>query len=171
MASPVLALAHTPSFVGVEKGLFLKHGLDLKLKILGSGPEVAKAMQAGEIQFGAAAYSNHPIALERGFKGKMVVGVIGDATSLFYDENLAVVARPGSGIKSPEDLAGKKVGLVVGGTGDEYLRALLKKRNVLNEQFLSYRTAPVVVIDRHVGVEALLRPQHAVGLHGDEGEE
>jgi ABC-type nitrate/sulfonate/bicarbonate transport system substrate-binding protein len=130
VASPVLALAHTPSFVGVEKGLFLKYGLDLKLKILGSGQEVAKAMQAGEIQFGAAAYSNFPIALERGFKAKMVVGVIGDATSLFYDENLAVVARAGSGVRAPEDLAGKRVGLVVGGTGDEYLRALLRKHRI-----------------------------------------
>ncbi len=130
IASPVLAIAHTPSFVGVEKGLFLKHGLDLKLKILGSGAEVAKAMQAGEVQFGAAAYSNHPIALERGFRAKMVVGVIGDATSLFYDENLAVVARPGSGIRTAEDLAGKRVGLVAGGTGDEYLRVLLKRHNV-----------------------------------------
>lgn len=129
-ASPVLAIAHTPSFVGVEKGLFLKYGLDLKLKILGSGQEVAKAMQAGEIQFGAAAYSNFPIALERGFKGKMVVGVIGDATSLFYDENLAVVARPGAGIRAAEDLPGKRIGVVVGGTGDEYLRVLLRKHNV-----------------------------------------
>jgi ABC-type nitrate/sulfonate/bicarbonate transport system substrate-binding protein len=134
VASPVLALAHTPSFVGVEKGLFLKHGLDLKLKILGSGQEVAKAMQAGEIQFGAAAYSNFPIALERGFKAKMVVGVIGDATSLFYDENLAVVSRPGSGIRAPEDLAGKRVGLVMGGTGDEYLRVLLRKHHVSAER-------------------------------------
>jgi len=139
VASPVLALAHTPSFVGVEKGLFLKYGLDLKLKILGSGQEVAKAMQAGEIQFGAAAYSNFPFALERGFKGKMVVGVIGDATSLFYDENLAVVARSGSGIRTAEDLAGRRVGLVVGGTGDEYLRVLLKKHQVPAErvQFLN----------------------------------
>jgi len=130
VASPVLAIAHTPSFVGVEKGLFLKYGLDLKLKILGSGQEVVKALQAGELQFGAAAYSNYPIALERGLKTKLVVGVIGDATSLFYDENLAVVARPGSGIRTPQDLVGKRVGLVVGGTGDEYLRALLKKHNV-----------------------------------------
>ena len=130
VASPVLAIAHTPSFVGVEKGLFLKYGLDLKLKILGSGQDVVKALQAGELQFGAAAYSNYPIALERGLKTKLVVGVIGDATSLFYDENLAVVSRPGSGIKAPQDLVGKLVGLVVGGTGDEYLWALLKKHNV-----------------------------------------
>ncbi len=130
VASPVLAIAHTPSFVGVEKGLFLKYGLDLKLKILGSGQEVAKAMQAGEIQFGAAAYSNFPIALERGFKGKQVVGVIGDAASLFYDANLAVVSRPGAGIRAAEDLPGKRIGVVVGGTGDEYLRVLLRKHNV-----------------------------------------
>ncbi len=134
VASPVLALAHTPSFVGVEKGFFLKYGLDLKLKILGSGQEVVKALQAGELQFGAAAYSNYPIALERGLKTKLVVGVIGDATSLFYDENLAVVARPGSGIRSPQDLVGKRVGLVVGGTGDEYLRALLKKHQIPAER-------------------------------------
>lgn len=81
VASPVLAIAHTPSFVGVEKGLFLKYGLDLKLKILGSGQEVVKALQAGELQFGAAAYSNYPIALERGLKTKLVVGVIGESRS------------------------------------------------------------------------------------------
>jgi ABC-type nitrate/sulfonate/bicarbonate transport system substrate-binding protein len=142
VASPVLAIAHTPSFVGVEKGLFLKYGLDLKLKILGSGQEVAKAMQAGEVQFGAAAYSNHPIALERGFKAKMVVGVIGDATSLFYDENLAVVARPGSGIRAAEDLPGKRVGLVVGGTGDEYLRALLRRHHVPVERLQLLNVPP-----------------------------
>ena len=141
-ASPVLALAHTPSFVGVERGFFLKYGLDLKLKILGSGAEVAKAMQAGEVQFGAAAYSNFPIAVERGFKAKMVVGVIGDATSLFYDENLAVVARPGAGIRSAEDLSGKRVGLVVGGTGDEYLRVLLKKHAVPVERLQLINVPP-----------------------------
>jgi len=39
---------HVPSFVGVEKGIFLKHGVDLKLKVLATGQEMAKALQAGE---------------------------------------------------------------------------------------------------------------------------
>ena len=30
---------HVPSFVGVEKGIFLKHGIDLKLKVLSTGQE------------------------------------------------------------------------------------------------------------------------------------
>jgi ABC-type nitrate/sulfonate/bicarbonate transport system substrate-binding protein len=65
---------HTPSFVGVEKGIFLKHGIDLKLKVLSTGQEMVKAVQAGEAQFVGSAYSNFPIAVE-GFKAKGVVGL------------------------------------------------------------------------------------------------
>ena len=56
---------HVPSFVGVEKGIFLKHGVDLKLKVLGTGQEMAKALQAGEVQIIGSAYSNYPLAVER----------------------------------------------------------------------------------------------------------
>ena len=41
---------HVPSFVGVEKGIFLKHGIDLKLKLLNTGQEMSKALQAGEVE-------------------------------------------------------------------------------------------------------------------------
>ena len=71
---------HVPSFVGVEKGIFLKHGIDLKLKVLVSGVEMVKAVQAGEAQFLGPAFSNFPISVERGFKGKGVVGLMGDRT-------------------------------------------------------------------------------------------
>jgi ABC-type nitrate/sulfonate/bicarbonate transport system substrate-binding protein len=45
---------HVPSFVGVEKGIFLKHGIDLKLKVLNTGQEMAKALQAGARPAGGA---------------------------------------------------------------------------------------------------------------------
>ena len=41
---------HVPSFVGVEKGIFLKHGVDLKLKVLSTGQQMSNALQAGEVQ-------------------------------------------------------------------------------------------------------------------------
>ncbi len=119
-----------PWFVGIEKGLFVKHGLDLKHKMVQTGQEASKAMSAGEAMFGAAAFSNLPVALERGFQAVGVVGMLGDATNAFHDENLAVVARKEAGIRAIEDLAGKRVGTAVGGTGDEYLRLLLKKKGV-----------------------------------------
>src|SRR6059036_4083702 len=61
-------------FVGVEKGIFLKHGVDVKLKILSTGQEMSKALQAGEAQLVGAAFSNFPLAVERGMtvRGKVV---------------------------------------------------------------------------------------------------
>jgi len=32
---------HVPSFVGVEKGLFLKQGIDLRLKVLAIGQQMS----------------------------------------------------------------------------------------------------------------------------------
>lgn len=121
---------HVPSFVGVEKGLFLKHGIDLKLKVLSTGQEMAKALQAGEIQVIGAAFSNYPVALERGIAAKGVVGLIGDRTSRYSDSPLSVWARKGTGINRIDDLAGRKVGTPIGGTADEYLGVVLKKKGI-----------------------------------------
>ena len=121
---------HVPSFVGVEKGIFLKHGIDLKLKLLNTGQEMSKALQAGEVEIIGSAYSNFPVAVERGMAAKGVVGLTGDRTSKYSDQAVAVITRKASGITKVEDLAGKRVGLAVGGTGDEYLGVLLQKKGI-----------------------------------------
>jgi ABC-type nitrate/sulfonate/bicarbonate transport system substrate-binding protein len=121
---------HVPSFVGVEKGIFLKHGVDLKLKVLSTGQEMSKAVQAGEAQFLGAAFSNFPVAVERGLKAKGFVGLMGDRAGKYSDEPIAIVTRKGTGITKIEDLAGKKVGTPVGGTGHEYLGVALKKAGI-----------------------------------------
>jgi ABC-type nitrate/sulfonate/bicarbonate transport system substrate-binding protein len=43
---------HLPMFVGVEKGLFKKHGLDLKLKVVNTGTDMVSAMTKREVQIG-----------------------------------------------------------------------------------------------------------------------
>ena len=125
---------HVPSFVGVEKGIFLKHGIDMKLKLLNTGQEMSKALQAGEVEIIGSAYSNFPVAVERGMAAKGVVGLTGDRTSKYSDQAIAVITRKGSGITKIEDLAGKRVGLAVGGTGDEYLGVLLQKKGIAREK-------------------------------------
>ena len=126
---------HVPSFVGVEKGIFLKHGIDLKLKVLSTGQEQTKAVQAGEAQFLGPAYSNLPLALERGFKAKGFVGLVGDRTQAYSDEQLSIFTRKGTGITKIQDLAGKRVGAVVGGTTHEYLGAVLTKAGIAADKF------------------------------------
>jgi ABC-type nitrate/sulfonate/bicarbonate transport system substrate-binding protein len=120
-------LNHMPSFVGVEKGIFLKHGIDLKLKVLNTGQEMSKALQAGEAQIIGSAYSNFPLAVERGMAAKGVVGMMGDRTSRHSDQPVSIWTRKTTGIARLEDLSGRKVGTPVGGTGDEYLGVVLRK--------------------------------------------
>jgi ABC-type nitrate/sulfonate/bicarbonate transport system substrate-binding protein len=121
---------HVPSFVGVEKGIFLKHGIDLKLKVLSTGQEMAKALQAGEAQIIGSAYSNYPVAVERGMTARGVVGLMGDRTSRYSDNPVSIWTCKGTGITKLEDLMGKKLGTPVGGTADEYLGVVLKKAGI-----------------------------------------
>ena len=125
---------HVPSFVGVEKGIFLKHGIDLKLKVLATGQEMSKALQAGEVQIIGSAYSNYPVAVERGMAARGVVGLMGDRVGRYSDDPVSIWSRKGTGIAQIEDLAGRKVGTPVGGTADEYLGVVLKKRGLSREK-------------------------------------
>jgi ABC-type nitrate/sulfonate/bicarbonate transport system substrate-binding protein len=133
---------HVPSFVGVEKGIFLKHGIDMKLKLLNTGQEMSKALQAGEVEIIGSAYSNFPVAVERGMAAKGVVGLTGDRTSKYSDQAIAVITRKASGVTKIEDLAGKRVGLAVGGTGDEYLGVLLQKKGIPRDKVQILNVSP-----------------------------
>jgi ABC-type nitrate/sulfonate/bicarbonate transport system substrate-binding protein len=145
---PVLTAAvgsnmnHVPSFVGVEKGIFLKHGVDVKLKLLATGQEMSKALQAGEVQIIGSAYSNFPLAVQGGMAARGVVGMLGDRSARHWDQSVSIWTRKGSGIARIEDLAGKKLGTPVGGTADEYLGVVLKKQGVPREKLQVLNVPP-----------------------------
>src|SRR3989442_14273305 len=94
---------HVPSFVGVEKGIFLKHGIDVKLKILSTGQEMSKALQAGEAQLVGAAFSNFPLAVERGMTAKGLVGSMGGRPTMHSAEPASAGTRKGSGISKLQE--------------------------------------------------------------------
>src|SRR4029453_15955756 len=104
-----------PSFVGVEKGIFLKHGVDVKLKVLATGQQMSQALQAGEVQIIGSAYSNYPLAVERGMAAKGVVGLMGDRSGKYWDQSVTIWTRKGTGITKIEELAGRRVGRPAGG--------------------------------------------------------
>ncbi|HEY7363045.1 MAG TPA: ABC transporter substrate-binding protein [Methylomirabilota bacterium] len=133
---------HVPSFVGVEKGIFLKHGIDMKLKVLNTGQEMSKALQAGEVQVIGSAYSNFPVAVERGMAARGVVGLMGDRTSRYSDSPISIWTRKATGITKVEDLAGRKLGTPVGGTADEYLGVVLKKKGIAREKISVLNVPP-----------------------------
>ena len=123
---------HIPEFVGVEKGIFVKHGIDLKLKVLNSGAEAMRAFQAGDAQFETVSPTIIAAAANNGIKLTAVAAIMADSTKVYYDDMFAVTARGGSGIRPGhlEDLAGKRVGAVLAGNGEIYLRAALTRAKV-----------------------------------------
>lgn len=114
-------------FVAQDKGFFAKHGLDAKVIVRNTGAALTKSLRAGEIDFAPAAFTNLPVALEKGIKLRGVVGYLGGHYSApASDGNVGIIARPGAGIKSIKDLKGKTVGVAFGTTGDLYLQEILK---------------------------------------------
>jgi len=123
---------HVPEFVGVEKGIFVRHGVDLKIKVLNSGAETMRAFQGGDAQFITVTPTTLAAAYNAGLRLVAFVVVMGDPTRVYYDDMLAITGRPGSGIRRlhVEDLVGKRVGMVLGGTGEAYLRAVLRRQGI-----------------------------------------
>jgi ABC-type nitrate/sulfonate/bicarbonate transport system substrate-binding protein len=125
-------MLHTPEFVALEKGFFLKHGIKAKFQVFNSGAEINKAVQAGTVSIGGGGDTATPTAIAAGIPIFTFAPYMQDATTSKGDEALAVVARTDSGIKQGDwsTFVGKKVGMVKGGTGDAFFQAWLTKNNV-----------------------------------------
>ncbi|TMI88845.1 MAG: ABC transporter substrate-binding protein [Bacillati bacterium ANGP1] len=149
---------HVPQFVAVEKGLYVAHGVDVKLRVLNSGAEATRALQAGEAQMATIGNTTLSAAWNAGIRLVAVVVVMGDATRVYYDDVFAITSRSGSGIRRlhVEDLVGRRVGMVLGGTGEEYFRALLAAAKIPAERitFVNVPSPNHVSVLREGGVDA-----------------
>ncbi len=150
--------ASTALFVAVDKGFFLRYGLDAKLRVLPTGPHMVKALQSGDADFAPTAVTNFPVAMERGLRVKSVVSMLGDATSPYLDTQMGIVVPPGSALSRLEDLVGKRVGVSVGTTGDFYLRSALTKNRVPVDRVTLINVPPgnMVAMLQGGGVDAMV---------------
>ena len=123
---------HLPMFVGVEKGFFKGHGVDVRLKVVNTGSDMVSAMQKREVQVGDMSVTTFLKARHAGDPFRVIGLIQNDATRSNADEPLAIVARKGSGIRpgAIEDLKGKRVGLAQAQTSDEYFKMVLARRGV-----------------------------------------
>jgi NitT/TauT family transport system substrate-binding protein/sulfonate transport system substrate-binding protein len=126
---------HLPMFVGVEKGLFKKHGVDLKLKVVNIGSQMVTSMQKREVQIGDMSVTTFLKARHGGDPFRVIGIIMSDATRANADEPLAIVASKASGIRpgAIDALKGKRIGLSRGQTSDEYLKMVLARRNMKYE--------------------------------------
>ncbi|MEY2952622.1 MAG: hypothetical protein RLZZ401_709 [Pseudomonadota bacterium] len=92
----------------VDQGYFSKRGLEVEPKFIPLNSTIPAAIQAGSLQIGGPTPSVYLQSVDGGLDQVVLAG--GGVLSKTYTE-LGVVARAGSGIRTPQDFAGKKVGV------------------------------------------------------------
>ncbi|EJN14513.1 ABC-type nitrate/sulfonate/bicarbonate transport system, periplasmic component [Bradyrhizobium sp. YR681] len=114
-----------PVFIAQDKGYFREAGLDVELKFFDAAQPIAVATTSGDIDFGVTAFTAGLYNLA----GKGVLKVIGGMSREkagypligYFASNNAYAA----GLKTPKDLAGKRVAVTQVGSSFHYSLGLL----------------------------------------------
>lgn len=105
----------------VEKDPTLLEGLGINVTVirLGTPPQLVDALIKGDVDLAVLPVELAAVAINKGADAYII--------AIDYDMNQAIIARPDSGITSPEDLRGKKVAAVVGSGTYAMFKALMKE--------------------------------------------
>jgi NitT/TauT family transport system substrate-binding protein len=114
-----------PVFIAQDKGYFREAGLDVELKFFDAAQPIAVATASGDVDFGVTAFTAGLYNLA----GKGVLKVIGGMSREkagypligYFASNNAYAA----GLKTPKDLAGKRVAVTQVGSSFHYSLGLL----------------------------------------------
>lgn len=119
---------NTAAFVAKEEGYFKKRGLDVDLKLMTLNSTIPPGLLSDSIQVGTATPTVLLQAVDSGMDLVAIAnGSIGDNQS----KNPAILVRAGSGIKTPQDLVRKKVGVPgLGAVLHVLTRSWLKEKGV-----------------------------------------
>lgn len=102
---PILDMA--PVYLGVEQGIFEKHGLDVEPVPAQGGAAIVPAVFSGQLDFGFAGVPSILLANERGLDFKIVNS--GAWTNEVGDDCCAVVVAGDSEIESAADFGGRTI--------------------------------------------------------------
>lgn len=96
-----------PIWLGDEEGFFADEGLDLDIQTASGGAAIIPGVQSGSYDFAFSNLVSLMVANDKGLDMKVVAN--GNSTTGTDHDFGAVVVAGDSDIKSPKDLAGKKV--------------------------------------------------------------
>lgn len=138
------AAENAPFFAAVERGLFAKAGLDVKVDVMPSGVEISNALASGTVDVGLFGTFPFLTAVARGVPVMLIGHTWNNALNNPQSEVLSVIARADSGIPAGDltKLKGKKIGVTRGAGGEPYIVGLLKQVGLNPEDVTLVNTAP-----------------------------
>lgn len=107
-AGVIAILDVAPIYLGKQKGFFTKRNIDLDLQVATGGAAIVPAVVSGQFQFGFSNVVSLLLASSNGLPLK-VVSNGNNSTGVADKDFAALMVKGDSPIKSPKDLAGKKV--------------------------------------------------------------
>ena len=120
--------AYAASYVAQEEGYFAKHGLDLEFSLTGNTTMTPAALMSQTVQLGGI---TPPMILQANEQGLDLVVVAGATTTPDPAGTSGMLARTGSGIKTAQDLIGRKLGVPgLGGTLDLLAKKWVEAKGV-----------------------------------------
>ncbi|MEP7062510.1 MAG: ABC transporter substrate-binding protein [Betaproteobacteria bacterium] len=138
------AAENAPFFSAVERGLFAKQGLDVKVDMMPSGVEISNALASGTVDVGL--FGTYPFltAVARGIPLVLIGHTWNNALNNPQSEVLSVIARADSGVPEGDltKLKGKKIGVTRGAGGEPYIMGLLAQAGLKAEDVTLVNTAP-----------------------------
>ena len=119
--APSFWIERLPVYYGIQKGIFLDHGIDLEIWISWGGPELVRAVEKGDIWIGNMGLLPFSKAFAEGFPAR----VVGSSVMQQLDHYLVGVPE----ISGIPGLKGKKVGVLSRGSCDDYFLRYILKHN------------------------------------------
>jgi NitT/TauT family transport system substrate-binding protein len=98
--------AFSTAFVAANEGIFKKHGLDVEMKLVPNSSTTPAALVAGSLQI---ATPTAPITLQAVEQGLDLMVLAGGSYYAKGIEDVAVMVKPDSPIKTAKDFEGKRV--------------------------------------------------------------
>lgn len=124
------AILSAPLFVGIEEGIFEKHGLDVQVSFADGGAAVIPSVLSGENQFGYSNTVSQLAAIDSGLPLQLVQPAWAPCCTPDEDDH-GVLVLADSGINEPKDLAGKNIAVnTLQNIGEVHIRRALDKLGV-----------------------------------------
>jgi NitT/TauT family transport system substrate-binding protein len=96
------------AFIAKDKGLFEKRGLDVDLLFIQLNSTMPQALVSNSIQVGLP---TPPVLIQANDAGLDLVAIAGATVTGGPSNDVGAVARTDSGVKTPQDFVGKRVGV------------------------------------------------------------